>query len=42
MFELNENLKEIMVKKGPKYLRKHASQRDVGKNGEKNHHPICS
>ena len=28
IFELNENLEAIMVKKAPKYLRKHASQKD--------------
>ena len=28
LFELNENLKAIMVKKFPMFLRKHASQKD--------------
>ena len=55
IFELNEKLKEIMVKEAPKYLRKYASQKDyvlrqllrhnfsfLGKDGGKNHHPICS
>ena len=28
IFELNENLKAIMVTKAPKYLKKHASQKD--------------
>ena len=27
IFELNENLKEIMVTKAPKYLKKHESQK---------------
>ena len=54
IFELNENLKVIMMKKAPKYLKKHASQNEyvlkqlqhnlsfLGEDGGKNHQPFRS